>query len=454
MHDDRQEPSPPSGTSPSVTIVIKALNEEGCIARAIESATTALAAAGVCDGEVILADSRSEDRTAEIAAARGIAVARLSDAVPRSCGIGPQLGYQHARGDFVCLIDGDMALAPGFLREALAFLRDHPEVAGVGGGVRDVNVVNLEFDRRARRGAADLRPGPVDRLNGGGLYRRGAIATVGYFSDRNLHGYEEFDLAVRLRTAGWSLHRLATPFVDHYGHTMGGYPLLLRRITSRYLDGIGELLRGALGKPHLRTTLRDLPEIRLWLAVYVGWALGLLAVIALPADLALAALGVLVLVPVAGMSLRYRSLPLGIYAFVAWNAHAFGMARGFLRPRVAPDLRIEATFLPAKPKDKTTVAGAAASRSAPARSVPAPAEAQPGLGEVSRATATAVMAGALCVVPASRTIPAGLPGGDLRGLVDLDARSPLPDRIRDGATACPDGGRRHAAPTASDDYHV
>ncbi|WP_338011755.1 glycosyltransferase family 2 protein [Methylobacterium sp. Leaf399] len=441
-NDDIQEPGPTSGNAPSVTIVIKALNEERCIARAIDSAMAALAAAGVTDGEVILADSRSADRTVAIATARGIAVARLSDAVPRSCGIGPQLGYQHARGDMVCLIDGDMALAPGFLVAALAFLREHPAVAGVGGTVRDVNVVNLEFDRRARRGAPDLRPGPVDRLNGGGLYRRSAIASVGYFSDRNLHGYEEFDLAVRLRTAGWSLHRLATPFVDHYGHTIGGYPLLMRRITSRYLDGIGELLRGALGKPHLRTTLRDLPEIRLWLAVYFGWALGLLAVIALPAALALAALGALVLVPVAGMSLRYRSLALGLYAFVAWNAHAFGMARGFLRPRVAPDLPIDALFVPGKIVSGELPSG----EPAMARTAPPAQGARSGRSDVSRATASALGACILCLTMAGHTTA----GPERHG----DALRTQIGGVRGLASPSSDGGRRHAVLTSSDDADV
>lgn len=364
MDDSTQEPAPLLENAFSVTVIIKALNEERGIARAIESALTALAADGIARGEVILADSRSVDRTVDIAAGYRIGIARLSDTTARSCGIGPQLGYQHASGDFICLIDGDMALAPGFLAEALAFLRENPEAGGVSGIVRDVNIVNLEFDRRARRGAVDLRPGLVDRLNGGGLYRRSAIASVGYFSDRNLHGYEEFDLAVRLRTAGWSLYRLPTPFVDHYGHVVGGYRLLWRRISTRYLDGIGELLRAAVGKPHLRATWRDLPEIRLWLAVYLGWALMLAASIALPASLAAAVIAAFILAPVAAMSLRYRSVSLGLYSVVAWNAHAFGMARGFFRRRVSPDLRIDATFVSNKEPTATTVPQTVAEASA------------------------------------------------------------------------------------------
>ena len=328
-----------------VTVVIKALNEERHIARAVASARSALADIDG-RGEIVLADSRSVDATVETALREGARVAQLAEGEPRSCGIGPQLGYQHAGGDFVCLMDGDMELDAGFLPAALGFLALHPTVAGVGGRVRDVNVVNLEFRRRALRGAGDLVPGDVDRLSGGGLYRRAAIASVGHFSDRNLHGHEEFDLGARLRAAGWRLHRLPIPFVDHHGHIVGGYRLLWRRMRSRYLDGSGEVLRAALGRPHLRAVLRDLPELRLWTGVTLAWC-GACAILALmPSIPALCTIVlVLVLLPIAAMSLRYRSSAVGLYSVVAWNAHAFGMIRGLLAPRRPPGEPIASTIL-------------------------------------------------------------------------------------------------------------
>lgn len=338
-----------SGTGPvSVSVVIKAYNEEPNIARAIDSAWNALGrlaqAGGLSSGEVILADGGSSDGTVAIAIEHGACVAQLAPGVPRSCGIGPQLGYQYARGDFVCLIDGDMALDPDFLPAALRFLLDHPQVAGIGGRVRDVHVVNLEFKRRRLRGAADLAPGPVDRLNGGGLYRHRAIEDVGYFSDRNLHGYEEYDLAARLRAAGWSLHRLPIPAVDHYGHAIGGYRLLWRRIKTRYIDGIGEMLRAAIGQPHQSLVFQDLPEIRLWLGVYLGWLAAAAIALFVPGFAKLALLAGLAGLPILALCWRYRSPALGFYAFIGWSAHAFGMARGFLAPRVPPDSWIESTI--------------------------------------------------------------------------------------------------------------
>jgi glycosyltransferase involved in cell wall biosynthesis len=335
-------------TSVSVTIIIKALNEERHIAQAIESALAALPTDDQRRkvGEVILADSGSTDRTLAIATCYPIRVAQLSSARDRSCGIGPQLGFQYASGTFVCLIDGDTMLDPGFLDKASAFLAVNPRAAGVGGFVEEKNVLNLEFARRRKHSARDRKPGDVDRLNGGALYRREAIESVSYLSDRNLHAYEEFDLGVRLRAAGWTLHRLPVPFVDHYGHVIGAYRLLWRRFTTRYLYGVGEVVRGSVGRPHFTKTLTDLPEIRLWCAVYGGWLAAVIALLAAPTTSVMALiLAALILCPIAAQSLRHRSLALGFYMFAAWNAHAIGMALGFMRPRVPPDAWIESSIL-------------------------------------------------------------------------------------------------------------
>ena len=322
-----------------VSVIIKALNEERHISAAIESAMRALK--GV-DGEIIVADSASSDRTVEIALRHPVKVARLARAQDRSCGVGPQLGYQYIKGKYVCLIDGDMVLDENFIARGLEFLEREPKVGGVGGLIAENNVVNLEFKRRVKRGAPNQSAGPVDRLNGGGLYRRSAIAASGYFSDRNLHAREEYDLATRLRTVGWRLYRLNQPFVSHYGHTENAYRLLWRRLRNGYLRGSGEVLRAALGKPHLRLVVGELRELRLWLAVCLWW-LAIAATFRLAPNAVIGGAVALCLAicPFALMSLRYRSFQLGVYAVVAWNFHALSAVMGFLHRRVPPDRWID-----------------------------------------------------------------------------------------------------------------
>lgn len=330
--------STPAGSRCRVSVIIKAYNEERRIEQALRSSLAAVAEVG---GEVILADGHSTDATVAIASEFPVRVVRLLDGGQRSCGIGPQLGFQHARGEYVYVMDADMQLRPGFLRAALEFLDAHPQVGGVGGRIVEMNLHCMEYRERALRNAAHLAPGEVDRLDGGGLYRREAVLQAGWLSDRNLHAYEEFDLAVRLRAAGWKLVRIPVDAVSHFGHDAPPYQLLMRRWRSKYVWGLGELLRGAVGRPHWALVWRDLRELKLYLAV-VAWWLVLLSApawpLAAPAH-ALAALAVFVL-PFAAIGLKKRSLSRAVYSVASWNLHAAGMVRGLFRSRTAPDQRI------------------------------------------------------------------------------------------------------------------
>lgn len=364
-----------SGAPVRVSIVVKALNEGPRIYRALASALAAVAEVG---GEVILADSGSTDETIAEATRLPVRIVQLADPRERRCGIGPELGWRHAHGEYVYLMDGDMTLDPGFLSPALAFLARHPEVAGVGGRVLERNLTSIEYrerERRAREVEAHRRAGPVDRLDGGGLYRRVAIAEVGYLSDRNLHSYEELDLALRLRSRGWRLWRLPLDATRHEGHAAPALRLLWRRWQTGYACGCGEVLRAALGQPWWRLLRKDMRELRLYLAV-LAWWLALAAVFAIalalalgvasggreatgtilgpnlgpmlgsvplpPPALAWSALAWLAITPWAVMTLRRRSARAGLYAVASWCVHAAGLLRGLLADRRPPRAPIAA----------------------------------------------------------------------------------------------------------------
>lgn len=336
-----------------VSIIIKALNEEKGIAATIESALRAIESVG---GEVILADSYSTDRTVDIARRYPIRIVQLAHPHERCCGVGPQLGYQFARGDFIYLMDGDMVLLDGFLTHALSFMQQHPTIAGVGGRVLEMNLSSPEYKMRQAQWA-NLNAGPSDRLDGGGLYRRSAIEAAGYFSDRNLHSYEEFDLAARLRALGWGFWRLPVNATSHYGHETQPYQLLWRRWRSGYLWGIGELLRASAHAPRQRLllALQEVREIRIYAAVLLWW-IALLSLFFWPLS-AFARLGtalILLLAPLALMAWRKRSLAHGLYAVTAWCFNTAGMLRGLLQtprfsqPLVDARLLQEASPIPAR----------------------------------------------------------------------------------------------------------
>jgi glycosyltransferase involved in cell wall biosynthesis len=326
-------------TRPNVSIVIKALNEERHIAAAIESAIAALEGLhGQVNGEIILADSASTDRTVEIAAKYPIKIVTLLQAADRSCGTGVQLAYQYSAGDFVCLVDGDMILHKGFLSAAIDFLGANPQYAGVGGLIVERQTDNVEYIKRARDQGADLLPGEVTRLDCGGVYRRAAIQTVRYLGDRNLHGSEELELGARLRAQGWKLARIPVEAIDHYGHRGNAYALLRRRWTSRFAFSTGEVLRATFGTRAFPLVLRKLRwELFLFAAVHVWW-LCLIAAPFLAGGFIAAAVTVttVALIPFVTMALRCRSLSIGIYSVTAWNVYAAGLWPGLLHRRVDP----------------------------------------------------------------------------------------------------------------------
>jgi len=340
---------------PKVSIVIKALNEERHIAGAIESAVAALHG---LDGEIILADSLSTDRTVEVAGTYPVKIVRLAAPQDRSCGAGAQLGYQYSTGEYVCLMDGDMRLHRPFLSAAIEALEREPELAGVGGLIVEREAGNLEYVKRATRHDPDRLPGYVTRLDCGGVYRRTAIESVGYLGDRNLHGGEEFELGARIHAQGWRLARINEVAIDHFGHGGSAYRLLWQRVKSRVAFGPGETLRAALGRKHFSFVMRHQAAVYcLWLAVYAWW----FTIAAEPFVMTAANVNpaapeaAIVLLPFAAKSVRCRSLSIGVYSVAAWNINALCFIPGFLRRRVDPARWIESLRVDREPDIRKAV---------------------------------------------------------------------------------------------------
>ncbi len=314
-----------------VSVIIKALNEEAHIETAICSALGGISGLG---GEVILADSGSTDRTIEIARRFPVTIVQLADPDERCCGIGPQLGFQEAQCEFVYLMDGDMELATGFLEMALAEFDRDPSLAGIGGIKEEVGDLNAEFRLKRLIGSSGNNPGPTSHLGGGGLYRTAAVRSVGHFSNRNLHSFEELELGVRLNHAGWKLIRLQHVSSKHHCHQMGGYSLLLRRWKSGFLMGSGECIRSALGKSYffrIAPCFMFLYATAAWLAV-----LGFLWLSPLGGNGNMGISFCVFMIPFVLLSLRYKDLSAAVYCMASWLFSLPGAVRGFLRAQVDP----------------------------------------------------------------------------------------------------------------------
>ncbi|MGY6633098.1 MAG: glycosyltransferase family 2 protein [Alkalilacustris sp.] len=166
---------------------------------------------------VVYVDSGSTDGSPEAAARAGARVVMLDTDIPftaaraRNAGVAAMEATD--RPAYVQFIDGDCALAPGWIAAAAAFLEAHPDCAVVCGRLRERHPERSVYNRLADR-EWDAPVGPATACGGLALMRLDAFAAVGGFDPALIAG-EEPELCARLRAAGWTVHRLADEMALH-----------------------------------------------------------------------------------------------------------------------------------------------------------------------------------------------------------------------------------------------
>ncbi len=312
-----------------LTIIIKAYNEEEHIE---ESIISALEVIKNYTGEVILADSLSTDNTIAIARKYPIKIVQLKNSIDRCCGVGPQLGYQYSGGAFVYILDGDMSLKPEFISHALELLKNDEKLAGVGGNISIIGGDNYEFLTRKKQMKEKFKAGLQRWLICGGLYRREAVDSVGYFSNKNLHANEEKELGLRLAAAGWYLLRIDELAAEHYVHGEASFALMRKRWKSKYVNGTGELLRSAFGKSYFKDAL--VGQLKLIFLVFF-WALFFISFVLVffgKSGLFLYLSAVVVMMIIAQI-IKKKSIYQGVMSIVNIHVQAAGLMRGvFTKP--------------------------------------------------------------------------------------------------------------------------
>ena len=123
----------------SISIIIPALNEAETIGRTLDSVEDSVRdSAGDSAAEWIVVDGDSEDRTAEIARARGATVVTA----PRGRASQMNAGAKIARGETLLFLHADTRLPPGFAEEVRRTL----DLPGVAAGA-----FSLRIDGAGRR---------------------------------------------------------------------------------------------------------------------------------------------------------------------------------------------------------------------------------------------------------------------------------------------------------------
>ncbi|MBM3270867.1 MAG: glycosyltransferase [Candidatus Sericytochromatia bacterium] len=181
--------------------------------------------------EIILVDNASTDDSAAFVRERYPAVKLI--AAPRNLGFagGNNLGFQHARGDLIALLNNDTVVAPGWLEALVDAIRGDPRVGTVAARIYFknepgvINNVGLNLYRDGSGGDRGFRVQDEGQFDQGAvvfgacgasmLIRREVLDDVGVFDERFFMYYEDLDLAWRARIRGWESRYEPGAIVHH-----------------------------------------------------------------------------------------------------------------------------------------------------------------------------------------------------------------------------------------------
>ena len=170
---------------------------------------------------------------------------------------------------YVQFVDGDCAVADGWLQAAVAFLTTHARVATVFGQQRErapeASIYNRLCDIEWR-----VAPGPVKACGGNAMFRVGAFIEAGGYREDLIAG-EEPELCVRLRALGWALECLDDEMTLHDAAITRFSQWWLRTMRGGYAYAQGVQLHG---RPPERHCVRQLRSALMW-AIGVPTVVGL-----------------------------------------------------------------------------------------------------------------------------------------------------------------------------------
>jgi len=181
---------------PRATVLIGAYNNAGTVLQAVDS----ILAQTVAELELIVLDDGSTDDTAAVV--EGVADDRVSLVRLEHMGIAESLndGIRRASAPVVAVQDADDWSEPRRLERQLAVLDEQPDVAVVGGLMREVDEEGRELKPRTGYGVGDvnellMRYNPLP--NSCAAYRREVVLAAGGYDPRYLYA-SEYDLWLRL----------------------------------------------------------------------------------------------------------------------------------------------------------------------------------------------------------------------------------------------------------------
>ncbi|MGY3438335.1 MULTISPECIES: glycosyltransferase [unclassified Marinovum] len=167
---------------------------------------------------IVYVDSGSTDDSMAVAAAAGAETVALDPARPFTAARARDAGFRHLQAQggaaaFVQFIDGDCAIAPGWIAAAQQALLADPKRGLVTGWRREVapeaSIYNALADVEWHRPAGDIAA-----CGGDMMVRHDAYEQAGGF-DSTVIAAEDDEFCCRLRKSGWVLTRIPTEMTLH-----------------------------------------------------------------------------------------------------------------------------------------------------------------------------------------------------------------------------------------------
>lgn len=184
--------------------------------------------------EIIVVDSRSSDATVDIARRYPVTVAQLRADALITSHAGRYIGTLLSTGRYLCYLDGDMIVIPGWVPSAIKIL-EREECQAIAGQLFRVRPgEDLSFQH-----PANYPLGFVHGFGGAGIYRGDLIRSAGTFNPF-MRGEGERELGFRLRRAGAKLLRVDTPMVYHMDKPRTVYEIDEK---AGMFAGIGQAIR-------------------------------------------------------------------------------------------------------------------------------------------------------------------------------------------------------------------
>ncbi len=185
---------------PNVSVIVTARNNEETIGECIKSIVQLDYPKD--NLEVLLIDSNSTDKTAQIAAEYGAKVISMPGNAPAAYNFALKI----AKYDILAFIDSDAKVEAEWLRKLVPFLND-PKTAGVSGNIETWNTENpwarsIGYDIKSRYMRLGNYTGRVATMNL--LFKRSILEEVGGF-DENFPSQYDTELGYRISSRGYRI---------------------------------------------------------------------------------------------------------------------------------------------------------------------------------------------------------------------------------------------------------